>query len=179
MAGRHRGVLGSGGACRDRRRPRPDPVCRSPLVSHPPFLREGRPDQPPHQRLLRGRHHRLGRRRTHPGHRPDPGRGGPQLGPVVPHPSRARNPPPPPPPPPRPASPPTSPRLTATTAGHDTYLSQTYTHSQVHPDGDLLTISAWVWVPSADYQGDATGSLGLPAILTPDAGGDPGWPAAA
>lgn len=52
-------------------------------------------------------------------------------------------------------------RLTGTAAGHDTYLHQTYTHTQAHPAGDQLTISAWVWVSSADYLGDATGSLGL------------------
>jgi hypothetical protein len=64
-------------------------------------------------------------------------------------------------------------RLTGTAEGHDTYLPQTYTHSQVHPEGDQLTIAAHVWVSSADYQGDATGSLGLYVTRTPSGGGDP------
>jgi hypothetical protein len=53
-------------------------------------------------------------------------------------------------------------RLTGTSAGHDTYLTQTYTHDhQFSPEGDELTIAAEVWVSSADYAGDATASLGL------------------
>lgn len=52
-------------------------------------------------------------------------------------------------------------RLKGASAGHDTYLHQTYTHSQSHPLGDDLTIAGWVWVSSEDYGGDATGSLGL------------------
>lgn len=52
-------------------------------------------------------------------------------------------------------------RLIGTTEGHDTYLPQTYTHTQSHPQGDQLTIATHVWVPAADYQGDASNSLGL------------------
>lgn len=53
-------------------------------------------------------------------------------------------------------------RLTGTTDGHDTYETQTYTHThQFSPEGDELTIATQVWVPSADYRGDADGSLGL------------------
>lgn len=52
-------------------------------------------------------------------------------------------------------------KLTGTAADHDTYFEQVYTHTQVHPQGDDLTIAAWVWVSSADYQGDAGGSYGL------------------
>jgi hypothetical protein len=64
-------------------------------------------------------------------------------------------------------------RLTGTAEGHDTYLPQTYTHSQFHPAGDQLTIATHVWVPSVDYQGDATNSLGLFVTRTPAGGGDP------
>jgi len=53
-------------------------------------------------------------------------------------------------------------RLTGTAEGHDTYETQTYTHThQFSPEGDEITIAAQVWVPSADYQGNATASLGL------------------
>lgn len=64
-------------------------------------------------------------------------------------------------------------RLTGTAEGHDTYLPQTYIHSQFHPDGDQLTIATHVWIPSGDYQGDATNSLGLFVTRTPAGGGAP------
>lgn len=51
-------------------------------------------------------------------------------------------------------------RLTSTSTG-DNYLEQVHTHTQVHPDGDLLTIAAWVWIQSAGYSGNAASDLGL------------------
>ncbi len=52
-------------------------------------------------------------------------------------------------------------RLTGTAADHDTYLPQTYTHTQYHPDGDEITLTAWVWVASDDYAGTAFQKRGL------------------
>lgn len=52
-------------------------------------------------------------------------------------------------------------RLSGPSAGHDSYLSQTYTHIQSYPTGDLLTVAAEVWVPSVDYRGDAFDGLQL------------------
>ncbi len=65
-------------------------------------------------------------------------------------------------------------RLTGSAEGHDSYLPQTYTHSQQYsPEGDQLTIATHVWVPSADYQGDATHGLGLFVVHNHAAGGLP------
>lgn len=41
------------------------------------------------------------------------------------------------------------------------YVSQVYTHSISHPLGDLLTLAAWVYIPSADYVGPNDLAQGL------------------
>lgn len=55
-------------------------------------------------------------------------------------------------------------RLTGATDDHVQYASQTYTHTTAyHPDGDAVIVSAWVFVPSADYLGGALDDFGLVA----------------
>lgn len=56
-------------------------------------------------------------------------------------------------------------RLTGSTAEHAEHASQIYTHTVAyHPDGDVIVVSAWVYVPSADYVGGAASDYGLVAI---------------
>ena len=56
-------------------------------------------------------------------------------------------------------------------ADHDGYAAQTYTHTtQYHPDGDAVTVSAWVYIPSADYLGGAIEDFGLVARRRSSAG---------
>lgn len=56
-------------------------------------------------------------------------------------------------------------RLTGATADHVQYASQTYTHTvQYHPAGDAVIVSAWVFIPSADYDGGSLGDIGLAAV---------------
>jgi len=55
-------------------------------------------------------------------------------------------------------------KLTGGTADHNTYAKQTYTHAFATPagwPGDLMTGSAWVYVPSASYLGGARADRGL------------------
>lgn len=56
-------------------------------------------------------------------------------------------------------------RLTGASADHIQHATQTYTHTtQYHPDGDFVTVAAWVYVPAADYLGGALEDAGLVAI---------------
>lgn len=62
-------------------------------------------------------------------------------------------------------------RLAGVTADHTGYAHQTIpAWTQYHPDGDYLTVSTWVFVPSGDYLGGAIGDLGLVAIHRNSAG---------
>lgn len=55
-------------------------------------------------------------------------------------------------------------KLTGTAADHTGHAQQTWTHpSGGYPGGDALTVSAWVYVPSADYVGGALEDFGLVA----------------
>lgn len=55
--------------------------------------------------------------------------------------------------------------LGGTAENHTGYASQTMpAWTQYHPDGDFLTASVWVYVPSSTYQGGAAGDLGLVVI---------------
>lgn len=55
-------------------------------------------------------------------------------------------------------------KLTGATANHQGYATQTYTHAvQYHPNGDAITVAAWVYVPSAGYLGGAIEDFGLVA----------------
>lgn len=51
--------------------------------------------------------------------------------------------------------------LEGATDDHDSYAHQTYTHNQSHPEGDYLTLSAYVYVSGADYLGGAISDRGL------------------
>jgi hypothetical protein len=53
-------------------------------------------------------------------------------------------------------------KLTGTTADHDTYAYQTWTHpGGGYPGGDFLTGSVYVWISNADYVGPALEDFGL------------------
>ena len=56
-------------------------------------------------------------------------------------------------------------RLEGSSADHIEHAEQVYTHTtQYHPDGDAVVISAWVYVPSADYVGGAVRDIGLVGV---------------
>jgi hypothetical protein len=61
--------------------------------------------------------------------------------------------------------------LEGSVANHDEHALQTYNHTvQWHPAGDLVTVSAWVYIPSADYLGGAVEDFGLVARRRNSAG---------
>jgi hypothetical protein len=56
-------------------------------------------------------------------------------------------------------------RLEGSVADHAEHALQIYTHTtQWHPYGDAVIVSAWVYVPSADYEGGAVNDIGLVAV---------------
>lgn len=58
-------------------------------------------------------------------------------------------------------------KLTGNSVEHNTYATQTYTHTtQYVAGGDALTVDAWVYVPSVGYLGGARANRGLVAIRT-------------
>lgn len=62
-------------------------------------------------------------------------------------------------------------KLSGATADHNSYASQVWTHpAGGHPLGDLMTASAWVYVPSAAYVGGAVQDRGLFLIRRNPAG---------
>lgn len=55
--------------------------------------------------------------------------------------------------------------LNGGTADHTGHATQTYTHTtQYHPLGDAITVSVWVYIPSAGYLGGALDDRGLMVI---------------
>jgi hypothetical protein len=55
-------------------------------------------------------------------------------------------------------------KLTGATADHTQYAIQSYTSTQQwSAPGDFVTVSAWVYIPSADYDGGAIEDFGLVA----------------
>jgi hypothetical protein len=56
-------------------------------------------------------------------------------------------------------------RLAGSVADHGQHAEQVYTHTTAyHPDGDAVIVSAWVYVPSADYLGGAVNDIGLVVV---------------
>jgi hypothetical protein len=61
--------------------------------------------------------------------------------------------------------------LGGATADHTGHATQTIpAWGQYHPQGDYLTVSCWVWIPSSTYLGGAISDLGLVAVHRNGAG---------
>ena len=47
-------------------------------------------------------------------------------------------------------------KLTGPSSSHDAYAYQRWVHKQAHPQGDLITVAVWVYVPSSSFIGEPT-----------------------